>query len=151
MGQRGPAPKPTRLRILQGNPREHRLNHAEPMPEAIITPPPPPQHLPQIAKEVWIEVAEELCRARLLTTLDLKLLEVYCETYSQYRRADAFVNEHGTQFTVTNSKDQIQVVRENPAVAIRRSCMAQMRKISAHLGLSPAVRSQIPEVPSLLD
>ena len=153
MGERGPAPKPTRLRVLQGNPGEHRLNPNEPMPKP-ITPPPPPAHLHEIARELWIQVAERLCLAGLLSKLDLPLLEIYCESYFHYRQADDFIKEHGPEFTVVNAKGQVQVVREYPAVAVRRSCVAAMNKIGAELGLSPASRSKIPEAHgshSLLD
>ncbi len=34
MGQRGPAPKPTALRILEGNPGKRPLNASEPRPRA---------------------------------------------------------------------------------------------------------------------
>ncbi len=94
-------------------------------------------------------LAEKLCRARLLTGLDIFLLEVFCQQYAAYRRADAFLKANGEQFVVTNSRGQLQSVREFPAVSVRRSCAAQMAKIARELGLSPAGRALI-DVPALL-
>jgi len=145
----GRPPKPRMLRILQGRPGHRKLNPAEPTPEAIISPA-PPEHLSKIAKELWVEVAEQLCRAHLLTKLDVPLLEVYCEEYSRYRKADEFIRENGAEFKIVNAKGQVQVVRENPAVAIRRSCMATMGKIAAELGLAPSSRSRLAIPPEFL-
>ena len=148
MGLRGPIPKPRMLRILQGKPGHRRLNPAEPMPEAIAPPPPPPD-LPEAARKLWVELAEQLCRAHMLSKLDLTLLQLFCETYGRYQQTSKFIQENGEMFTVTNAKGQVQIVRENPAVGIRRSCIAQMNRLGAELGLSPAARSRfvIPGVP----
>jgi len=47
----------------------------------------------QIARNLWRELTPELCRLRLLTKLDLKLLETYCEEYATFRKASAFIGE----------------------------------------------------------
>ncbi len=149
MSGAGRPPKPTRLKILQGNPGRRPLNKNEPRPQPLDLPK-PPEHMHQMGKELWNEVVPELCRVRLLTRLDLPLLELFCESYAKFRQADEFIREHGEQFAVTNQRGEIQVVRENPAVSIRRNCVAAMNKIGQELGLSPASRSRfvVPEVPA---
>ncbi|MFD7319546.1 hypothetical protein ACFV9D_00420 [Streptomyces sp. NPDC059875] len=56
-GRRGPAPKPTALRVLHGD-RKDRINTGEPQPdEGEIT---PPVWLSNGALEVWRILADEL-------------------------------------------------------------------------------------------
>ena len=50
MGRRGPAPKPTAIKILEGNPGKQKLNHNEPKPPTIIAIPKPPSRLLKDAK-----------------------------------------------------------------------------------------------------
>jgi hypothetical protein len=58
-------PKPTALRILQGNPGKKALNKREPKPRVCI--PPCPRHLTPRAKSHWKAVAPKLARIGLLT------------------------------------------------------------------------------------
>lgn len=68
MGRRGPAPKPTELKRLQGNPGKRRLNDSEPRPVATL--PRCPSHLTGEAKAEWRRVARGLYEAGLLTQVD---------------------------------------------------------------------------------
>ncbi len=142
MGERGPAPKPRMLRILQGNPGRLKLNSAEPIPEPVELPE-PPKHLRKIAKELWNELTPELCRRRLLTKLDLRLLELYCEEYAEFRAACAFIEERGAYFGMKNEKGEVYDPRQYPAVAQRTNAIAMMNELGRELGLSPAARTRI--------
>ena len=54
MGKRGPTPRPTHLRALEGAP-EHRLNRDEPIPgEGVIV---PPVQLSADAQAIWDRLA----------------------------------------------------------------------------------------------
>src|SRR5688572_9415358 len=50
MGKRGPAPRPTHLRVLDGNPSKRPLNGDEPMPDGAPT---CPTILDKEAKQEW--------------------------------------------------------------------------------------------------
>jgi P27 family predicted phage terminase small subunit len=130
------------LQILQGNPGRRKLNPQEPMPE-LVDMPRPPKHLRKLAKEKWNELTPELCRLRLLTKLDLTLLETYCEEYASYRKASAFIEERGEFFPIKNEKGEVYDLRQYPAVAQRTNAIAQMTRIGDRLGLSPAYRTRI--------
>ncbi len=144
----GRPPKPRMLKILQGNPGRRPLNKNEPQP-APLDLPKPPKHLRKLAKEAWNELTPELCRARLLTILDLKLFELFCEEYAEYRAAQAFIEERGAYYPMKNEKGEVYDIRQYPAVSQRTNSIASMGKLAAHLGLSPAARSRItvPEAP----
>lgn len=68
MGQRGPAPKPTALKRLQGNPGKRALNESEPRPAATL--PRCPSHLQGEARAEWRRVARALHESGLLTQVD---------------------------------------------------------------------------------
>ena len=68
MGRRGPAPKPTALKRLQGNPGKRALNDSEPRPTATM--PRCPTHLQGEARAEWRRVARGLHDAGLLTQID---------------------------------------------------------------------------------
>jgi len=83
-----PPPEHPHLRLLKGNPGKRR---ARVPPEPTHTPgnaPPPPRHLHGYAREAWLELAPELHRLNLLTTLDLGPFSVYCAAYATWRQAE---------------------------------------------------------------
>ena len=58
MGKGGPRPKPTALRILEGNPGHKKMSGNEPKPDPAI--PTCPSWLPATAKAEWLRVSREL-------------------------------------------------------------------------------------------
>jgi len=68
MAMRGPAPKPTALNKLLGNPGKRKLNEAQPVPRAGI--PEYPDHLGEIAQKEWQRLVEILLAMRVLTEAD---------------------------------------------------------------------------------
>lgn len=131
----GPPPKPTMLKILQGNPGKRDLNKHEAHPEVADNPPPPAHMLP-LAKKKWEELAPQLSRLRLLTKVDLDLLESYCDAYAKKRSADEFLKKHGVSYGK-------KVRRQYPQVAVSERCGALMMAIGDRLGLNPSARSRI--------
>lgn len=81
MGKRGPPKKAARLKILQGNPGEHKVEIG-PEPDETVTQPP---RLEGYALELWDELAVELNRIGLLTMVDVPLFSMLCEAWGQYR------------------------------------------------------------------
>ncbi len=86
MGRRGPAPTPTKLKILRGNPGKRAINRAEPVP------PPGEVQAPDFvvsdptALEFWTWVVGA-SPAGLLTPLDRAGLALAAQTWSLWRAA----------------------------------------------------------------
>ncbi len=76
MARRGPAPKPTRMKVLAGNPGKRPLNRREPQPKPGL--PRCPAQLSEEAKREWKRISKELDRLGLLTVLDRAALSAYC-------------------------------------------------------------------------
>ena len=68
---RGPPPKPTYLRILEGNPSKRPLNRNEPQPPPVETLD-PPDYLGGHAATEWCRIVPGLSAMRLLTIADIQ-------------------------------------------------------------------------------
>ena len=148
MGKRGPAPKPTALKRLQGNPGKRALNVSEPRPTATM--PRCPTHLQGEARAEWRRVARGLHDAGLLTQIDRAALAVYCQAWGRWVKAEAQVARHGEVVKTAAGN-----VMQNPYLSIANRAMKQMREMARELGMTPSARSQIkvvpPDEPSLAD
>jgi phage terminase small subunit len=78
---RGRRPKPTRLKVLTGNPGKRPLNNNEPNPEAAM--PDCPPELGPVAKQEWDRLAAQLGPLRMITHLDRAALASYCAAYAR--------------------------------------------------------------------
>jgi P27 family predicted phage terminase small subunit len=113
---RGRPPKPTALKILQGNPGKRLLNQKEPQPQKALLK--CPRWLNKFAREEWASVVPELHRLGLLTKLVEKALACYCQAYSRLRQAEAVIAKKGITFKTPNG-----FVQKRPEVTIAREAM----------------------------
>ena len=140
----GPAPKPTALKRLQGNPGRRRLNANEPQPRQgrVYC----PRWLSPEAKREWRRVSGELTRLRLLTVVDQTALAIYCETFAEWRHACRVLDQEG--YTYVTDKGY---VGQHPMVAVKHKAGTLIKAFLAEFGMTPASRSRIsiatPEAP----
>jgi P27 family predicted phage terminase small subunit len=136
MGKRGPAPKPTRLRLLHGD-RPGRTNQDEP---------PTPSGLPECpddaaddVRQVWDYTIGNLIVMGVATPADRDALRCYCEAVVTHRKASALLAEQSTLIPGTVKG----AVVANPAVRVQRDAAAQVRAFAGEFGFTPAARSEI--------
>jgi P27 family predicted phage terminase small subunit len=141
MGRRGPAPKPTAIRILEGNPAHRPLPANEVKPTMLM--PDCPDWLPEGAKLEWEKIAPILHRLGLLTEVDQMALAAYCTALSTWRQAQKVLDTKGLIFTTPSGYKQ-----QRPEVAIVSRSLALVRAFSAEFGLSPASRARLEVAPS---
>ena len=133
MGKRGPRPKPTALRVLEGNPGHKKMNRSEPKPEAAI--PTCPSWLPATAKSEWRRVTRELHAMGLLSRADRSTLAAYCQVYSDWHQAEHVIQKLGPTFETPNG-----YVQQRPEVAMKHKALSLLAKFASLFGLSPADR-----------
>jgi P27 family predicted phage terminase small subunit len=133
MGARGPAPKPTKLRVLHGETRPSRINADEPQPAKME--PTPPEWLNAKALVVWERTVYQLRVMSMLTAADGDALAVYCQSVVNYEEAVRLVNAAGY---IIRGRDGNPV--KNPAVQMVRDFGAQVRVMAGEFGLTPAAR-----------
>lgn len=132
----GPAPKPTHLRLLQGNLSKRPINKKEPKPRAAA--PTPPSFLKKEALEEWNRLAPELEGMGLLTIVDGTALAAYCQVYHRWLQAERKINREGM---VLNAKSRYS--QAHPAMAIAQKSLQLMKAFAAEFGLTPASRTRI--------
>ena len=137
MGKRGPAPKPTALRLLHGD-RADRVNDAEPVPaDAPIE---APDYLDDDARAVWERVVPDLVRQHVVTAWDVDSLAVFCTAVVHHRRAVEYVNRTSVLLKGRNDADPVV---KHPAMQIIRDQAAVIRAFGQEFGLTPSARSQL--------
>jgi P27 family predicted phage terminase small subunit len=135
--RRGRPPKPTHLKLLEGNPGRRPINAQEPKPPAAekLT---PPIKLADDAKKFWRYFAPKLKEARILSEIDLHSLAAAAEWWGIYRRAMNAIRDGS--LTQSSAANGTTVAAEfTVAQAAFKSCS----NVMASFGLSPADRTRI--------
>src|SRR4026208_1692005 len=91
---RGRRPKPTRLKMLTGNPGKRPLNVDEPRPEPVV--PECPAELGPVARKEWERLAADLASLNTLPALDPAALAAYCNAYGLWAEAIEAIQKYGT-------------------------------------------------------
>ena len=136
MAQRGRKPKPTALKMLEGNPGGRPLNTKEPKPEKKA--PRCPSWLEDEAKKEWKRMAKVLEQMGLLTEMDMAAFAGYCQAYARWKEAEEFITQHGS-IVKTPSGYWQQV----PQVSIAQTYLKIMNRFAEQFGLTPSSRSRI--------
>jgi len=132
----GRKPKPTAIKLLEGNPGKRALNHAEPKPRVVL--PRPPEHLSDDEKEKWKMTVKELYPLGLITTIDKDALAMYCVIFVRWLKAEKMVREKG-EIIKTAAGNIIQ----NPYLSIANRALDQLNKLGAEFGMTPSSRSRV--------
>ena len=136
MGRRGPAPTPTALKTLAGNPGKRALNRREPQPRAKR--PRPPKHLTATALAEWRRLVRILKPTKLLTEAEADVLAVYCQTYARWVEASEHLEREGMVTLLENGYPV-----QSAYMSIVNNCIRTMHRLMGELGLTPAARSRL--------
>ena len=141
----GRPPKPTALKLVQGNPGKRALNKQEPDPTYLqdLT---PPAWLDESAAEVWRETAPQLRAARVLTEVDVQMLAMGCVAIAQYRRAVKRTGVDLVKSKLSEDEDGNPVEtgeQVNPWYIVQSMSFKQAMAVFAQFGMSPAARTRI--------
>lgn len=133
---KGRKPKPSKLKILAGNPGKRKLNKNEPIPSGNLNS--PPEWMSKEQKESW-ETA--ICHAPpgLLKKLDGSALAVFIVAEDLHRQACEAVQKFGMITKSPVKGDPVQ----NPYLPIINKQAQIMMKAAAELGFTPSSRSRV--------
>ena len=129
-------PKPTALKVLQGNPGRRVLPKREAKPRVMV--PKAPTHLTREAKAHWPEIAEKLARVGLLTEIDGEALGAYCEARAIWVKAKKKLSEEGVTVTSPNG-----YTMPSPSFTVVNKAFLTMYRMWMEFGMTPSSRSKI--------
>lgn len=135
MGKRGPARKPTRLKLIDGE-RKDRINEHEPVPRDGDLECPP--EVDAAVRKIWDYTLAELIHMGIDAPADRDSLLCYCEAVVAHRKASAVLAKSAVLVKGIHGN----MVR-NPALQIQRDNAATIRAFAQEFGLTPSARSSI--------
>lgn len=141
----GPPPKPTGLRLIEGNRAKRPINQKEPVFDLDL--PAPPFFLCAEAKEEWERVAPMLYRQRLLTAVDRAALAAYCQAYGRWVQAEDALARMAKADMLTSAlmiRTHNGCPVMNPLVGIANTAMRDMVRYAAEFGFTPSARTRLP-------
>lgn len=142
MGKRGPAPKPTNLRILEGNPSGRPLNAHEPQPEK-LTWAEPPERFGESKKQIWAVLIPMLSRIGLFTEADYRAAYRYVDWLFEYERAMSVAQETPNMIISRNEKGEVSGWQPSPPLAMARKVEHELRWFEMQFGLTPSARTSL--------
>jgi len=140
VGKRGPLPKPTKLKELEGNPGHRPLPTDEPTPPVMSRVPDPPDWMEPMAQRAWRVVAGELAGVNLLHQLDMTTLELFAITYAHWRTMIKALAETGHTKTFTDEHGNEKYSQATPEATQATKYAEQLNKLCRVLGIGPAHR-----------
>lgn len=131
----GTRPKPSALRLIDGDAGHRPPNKNEAKPKAAI--PPCPAHLKPHAKKEWRRISKHLHRLGLLTQIDRAALAAYCQAWARWVEAEEKLAEKPDVVKTKNGN-----IIQNPYLAVSNRAHDQLMKCAAEFGMTPSSRTR---------
>ena len=139
-----PRPKPTALKLVEGNKGKRALNKSEPKPKRFI--PSCPAHLTDAGKVAWGRLSVLLDRMGVLTEADGAALERLCDCYTDILACRENVAADGWTYKTVDAQGNT-LIKANPAATQLRAADAQFKGYLIEFGLTPSARSKVHATP----
>ena len=143
---RGPKPKPTRLKILTGNPGKRPMNTNEPRSKGGL--PTPPRHLSASVRKVWKRLREQIKGSGIATSLDTVAFEMLCKSYADYLDACEKVSQFGAVW-IDKGEAKIPKFAYSPYWAVMNREWKKVQTMLVEFGLTPSSRSRVQASPDV--
>jgi len=132
----GRKPKPTKLKLVEGNPGKRKINKREPKPESSV--PGCPRQLNAIARTEWKRVTKLLHRNGLIAELDRAALAAYCSSFARYIYFEGKLSKKPELAIQTSAKTGYDQV--SPMFTIMKGALKDMKDFLGKFGMSPSDR-----------
>jgi P27 family predicted phage terminase small subunit len=134
----GRTPKPTALKLVEGNRGKRAINGHEPEP-LILHDLSAPAHLPEAHRVIWDELAPKLKRSGVLTEADTILLEMTCAAVATHRLAVSKMD--GGKVMMRN--EETGAVSLSPWAMLQSMSFKQGLAALREWGATPSSRSRV--------
>lgn len=141
----GPPPKPTALKLINGNPGKRGVNKQEPDPEHLSAEhSAAPAWLDARAKAVWDEIVPPLQKAKLVAVIDVQHLALGCVALAQYRLAVERAGEDLVHAAKGQKGESLSAW-----LIVQSMAFKQATAVLRDFGMSPAARTRIALQPQM--
>lgn len=127
---RGKRPKPTIVKQREGNPGKR------PLVANVVAihdgPTDPPEFLDKRAGDLWRQTIAQMSRLGTYADVNMMTLAGYCQSYSNWAKAELRIRKEGLMLTTKNGFKQI-----NPLSTVARQAKMDMLRFAAALGITP--------------
>lgn len=138
---RGRKPKPTRLKVVSGNPGKRPLNTNEPKPTAYLST--APDWFDEMQTQYWDDAIESAPRG-LLGTMDRELLSVWvCASVMHRRATEAQTKLDAGKSAPMLTKTPGGMPIQSPYIGIINKQAVIMLKAASEMGFTPSSRSRL--------
>jgi P27 family predicted phage terminase small subunit len=132
---RGRKPKPTYLKLVEGNPGKRPINHDEPEPDGDLVD--PPDFLNARQRIIWQQCIRN-SPPGMLKKLDTGILQTYVVACERHEDAARRVDKSGSIVAIAGGQ-----WAHNPYLSVLNKQAAIMRAAISELGFSPSSRSRV--------
>lgn len=132
----GRKPKPTALKLLDGNPGKGPLPKNEPKP--MVACPPCPSWLPALAKREYRRIGAMLVSTGVMTVIDGHALTMIASSYATWVEAEKAQLEHGL---LVKGRDGAPAV--NPFRKVANEAFDRTRQLLVEFGMTPSSRTRV--------
>ncbi len=142
MGRRGPIPLPTALLRARGSRHVTRRREQD---EVQGPPGHPrcPRWLDPEAQATWRHLVPLLGQMGVLTRIDGLALARYCRVFSRWRKAEAFIDQHGEMYPLKDEAGRVKYFVQWPQVAIANKLCQHLTRLEQEFGMTPSARTRI--------
>ena len=135
---RGRKPKPTALKLLQGNPGKRKIDTLhEPTP--VIGLGEPPAHLDEGAVKLWYKLGPQLVELRTLGESDAELFALMCQAHSRNVWLSSRIDELRKKPRLSGKQENRLLTYESQ----RSKAGQQFARLASEFGLGAAARTRI--------
>jgi P27 family predicted phage terminase small subunit len=134
---------PTKIKAMQGTLEKSRLIKNEMQVDLIKELPPAPAWLSKIGKEEWNKVTTQLFNLEMLYSVDLRLVEAYCNEISLYLECEMKLRKENRIDEFQSSEGTVLRRQASPLIKMKNDALNNSLKLATQFGLTPVARSSI--------
>ena len=134
---------PTNLKSMQGTIEKSRLVKNEMQVDLVDSIPKAPELLSKNGREEWEKVTMQLYNLNMLHSVDLRLVEAYCNEISLYIECELELRKNGRIDNFTNTNGDLIRSQAKPYLKIKNDALNNALKLAAQFGLTPVARASI--------
>ena len=140
---KGRKKNPTKIKEMHGTLEKSRTIENEMVVDLVSDLPSAPSWLSKIGKEEWNKVTNQLFNLEMLYSVDLRLVEAYCNEISLYLECEMKLRKENRIDEFQSSEGTVLRRQASPLVKMKNDSLNNALKLAAQFGLTPVARASI--------